>query len=535
MRLIRRRTKAALPSDVLDRISILLAECRTSSTQEQIVERAVDLLGRLVPSDSLLLLGYPAEKQTVEILHARGVWRSLSGEAVEWEPQPDRPDPVGRIRGLPLDDALRQAGNNPLRMWNAPLRARDRSLGSLWIGRGSSSSRDYSPEERRIAGLIADILGSELFQLSLIRQSENLNSQLQTMRSVERAISSSMDLSVTLNVLLDHVLRQLHADAVSVLLMDAHGREMTVAASRGFRKNIRPQSRFRLDHSLASQAGLERKTVMVEGKKPGDPALENQPLMMEEAFVAYSATPMIAHGRVRGILEVFHRSAAEPPSVRTKLLDSLALQAAIAIDCADSFQTLQRTRSELSMACDSMIEGFSRAIDLRAREAEGHSLRVSEFSIRTAEKMGISQDQMTALRRGALLHDIGKIGIPDRILWKPEALNGEEWELMRQHPKFAEQVLAPIEFLRPSLDIPKFHHEHWDGGGYPYGLSGNDIPLPARIFSVVDVWDSLQARRPFRDPWNAADTEEYLKQAAGRQFDPDVVRTFMQILRESEG
>jgi HD-GYP domain-containing protein (c-di-GMP phosphodiesterase class II) len=535
MRLIRRRKKATLPSDVLDHISILLAECRKSSTQGQIVDLAVDLLIRSVPSDSILLLGYPPDTNSVEILHARGMWASLSGETIELDRQPDGQDSISRIRGLPLDDALGQAGTMPLRLWNTPLRARDRSLGSLWLGRSFSASQDFSREERQIAGVIADIVGCELLQFRQACQTENLHAQLQAIRSVERAITSSMDLNVTLNVFLDHVTRQLRADAASVLLMDVHGREMTVAASRGFRKNNRPQSRFRLDHSLASQAGVERKTVLLVGKKPGDPALENQPLMKEEGFAAYSATPLIAHGRVRGILEVFHRSAAEPASVRADLLESLALQAAIAINCAETFQNLQKTRSELSMACDSMIEGFSRAVDLRAREAEGHSLRVSELSLRTAEKMGVSPDQLPALRRGALLHDIGKIGIPDRILWKPEALSDEEWQLMRQHPKFAEQVLAPIEFLHSAMDIPKFHHERWDGGGYPHGLSGTDIPLPARIFSVIDVWDSLQARRPFRAPWNAADTADFLRQSSGGQFDPDVVRTFMQILRESEG
>jgi HD-GYP domain-containing protein (c-di-GMP phosphodiesterase class II) len=534
MRLIRRRTKAAPPSDVLDRIAILLAECRTSSTQEQIVEHAVDLLVRLVPSDSILLLGYPPDTHSVKILHARGIWASLSAEKIECVRLPDGLDPVSQIRGLPLDKGLEQAGTIPLQLWNSPLRARDQCLGSLWLGRQSSTVLDFSAEDRRIAGLIADIVGCELYQFHLDCRSERLHTQLQTMRSVERAITSSMDLSVTLNLFLDIVVRQVRADAASVLRTDTHGREMTLAAFRGFRNSNRPQSRFRLDHSLASQAGLQRKTVFLEGKNPGDPALENQPLMKEEEFIAYSATPLIAHGRVRGILEVFHRTAPDPALVRADLLESLALQAAIAIECADSFHKLQKTRSDLAMACDSMIEGFSRAVDLHAREAEGHSLRVSELSIRTAEKMGVTPDQMPALRRGALLHDIGKIGIPDRILWKPEALSDEEWQLMRQHPKFAEQVLAPIEFLRSAMDIPKFHHEWWDGGGYPYGLSGDDIPLPARIFSVIDVWDSLQAQRPFREPWNAAATADYLRQASGRQFDPEVVRIIMQILRESE-
>jgi HD-GYP domain-containing protein (c-di-GMP phosphodiesterase class II) len=535
MRLIRRRTKTAHPSDVLARISILLAQCRASSTREQIVDSAMDLLVRLVPSDSILLLGYPPESRTVEILNARGMWSSLSGESIERDSISDTLTPVNRIHGAPLDVELARVDAGPIRLWNTLLRARDQTLGALWMGRRLSGIQNFSPEECRIAGLIADIVGGGLLQFRQTRRVEDLRSQLQAARSVDRAIASSMDLTVTLNVFLDHATRQLGADAASILLMDTNSHEMTLAASRGFQKNNRPPSRFRLDHNLASQAGLERKTVSIIGEKTGDPALDNQPLMKEESFLAYSATPMIAHGRVHGILEFFHRTAFDPSAVQTELLDSIALQAAIAVECAESFQNLQRTRSELSMACDSMIEGFSRAVDLRAREAEGHSLRVSELSIRTAEKMGLSQDLMSALRRGALLHDIGKIGIPDRILWKPAALDEEEWGLMRQHPKFAEQVLAPIEFLRPAMDIPKFHHERWDGGGYPYGLSGNDIPLPARIFSVIDVWDSMQSRRPFREPWNASDTADYLTQSSGRQFDPDVVRTFMQILHESEG
>jgi HD-GYP domain-containing protein (c-di-GMP phosphodiesterase class II) len=154
--------------------------------------------------------------------------------------------------------------------------------------------------------------------------------------------------------------------------------------------------------------------------------------------------------------------------------------------------------------------------------------------VRTAERMGIAPDQILPLRRGALLHDIGKLGIPEEILSKPDALTESEWQVVRQHPKFAEHLLEPIEFLRPALDIPKFHHERWDGSGYPYGLAGSNIPLAARIFSVVDVWDSMQARRPFRQALSEADTIEHLKQSSGRQFDPEVVRSFLQILQESE-
>ncbi len=534
MRLIRRRTKAAHPSDVLDRISILLAQCRTATTQEQIVSHAIDLLQELVPADSILLLGYPPEKTNVMILHSLGVWSSLRSESIELDRRSEDAGPVCRIHGTLLHEVLRQIGGSAGHFWDTTVRAYDRIVGSLWIGRSLDGLQDFSSEERRIAGMIADIVGCGLLQVGLNDRAERQYSQLLAMRTMERAITSSMDLNVTLNVFLDQVMAQLHADAISILLLDPQNRDFTLAAARGFRKNNRPQSRIRTDHSLASQASLERKMVALEISRPEDPSRVVPPLMREEEFTAYYAAPMIAHGQVRGVLEVFRRSIAEPDPDWPDLMESLALQGAIAIDNTESFQNMQRIHSELAMACDSTIEGWSRAVDLRAQEAEGHGLRVSELSVRTAEKMGIPPDQILSLRRGALLHDIGKLGIPDRILWKPEALTEEEWQVMRQHPKYAEHLLEPIEFLRSALDIPKFHHERWDGGGYPYGLAGSNIPLAARIFSVVDVWDSMQARRPFREARSEPEAVEYLRQSSGQQFDPEVVNSFLQILQESE-
>jgi len=534
MRLIHRRTKSAHPSDVLDRTAILLAEFRTASTQQQIVAHTMDLLLELVPADAALLLGYPAEKKKVEILHAHGIWSSFSGDFIERDGIPEGADPVLRTERTPLRETLERAAGTSMCLWNTPLRSRDRILGSLWLGRTFDKMKDFSVEERRVASLIADIAAGGLLQSGLDDRVEKQQSQILAMRSVDRAITSSLDLNVILNVFLDQVTTQLNADATSVLLMDPQNLDFTMVADRGFHTHNRPQSRLRMDHSLASQASLERKMVSLEGAKPEDLSLGNQPLMREEQFTAYYATPLIAHGQVKGVLEVFLRSAGTPDSDWADLLETLALQGAIAIDNSESFLQLQRTRSELALVCDSTIEGWSRAVDLRAREAEGHSQRVFELSVRTAEKMGILPDQILSVRRGALLHDIGKLGIPDRILWKAGALSDEEWQLMRQHPKLAEQLLAPIEFLRLAMDIPKFHHERWDGGGYPYGLSGKDIPLSARIFSVVDVWDSMQARRPFREPWSAPETVDYLIRSSGRQFDPDVVDSFMQILQDSD-
>jgi HD-GYP domain-containing protein (c-di-GMP phosphodiesterase class II) len=533
MRLIRRRLKPAHPSEVLERFSILLSELRTTHPPEKIVDSSLGLLRSLVSADAVLLLGYSQDGKETTILHAGGIWQSLPADSIVLDRTPEEDEPAVLLHGAPLQEALKRRTPS-LRVWSTPLRSRGRILGSLWIGRTFEAASDFSEKERHAAAMVADVAAAGLLQCELDDRLSQRQSQIFAMRSVERAITSSMDLNVTLNVYLDHVTDLLDVDAASVLLLDSKSRELSYAAGRGFRNTNRPPSRIRADHSLASQASVERKLVSLEGSRPEDPRLGNQPLMREEGFSAYFAVPLIAHGTVLGVLEVFRRSPGHADSEWTDVLDALALQGAIAVDSTQSFQNLQRIHSELARTCDSTIEGWSRAVDLRAREAEGHSQRVSELSVRTAEKMGVPPDQIVPLRRGALLHDIGKIGIPDRILWKPDPLSEEEWQLMRQHPKMAEQLLAPIEFLRSAMDIPMFHHERWDGGGYPYRLAGNDIPLAARIFSVIDVWDSMQARRPFRGPMSASESVQYLHQASGRQFDPAVVSSFLQILNEPE-
>jgi HD-GYP domain-containing protein (c-di-GMP phosphodiesterase class II) len=529
MRLIRRRTTVVNPSDVLNRVSILLTELRTTASNEQITSNITDVILEFIPADAALLVHRDPESQKDEILQARGGWSFLFGGS-----RTAPTGPLDHVDGTILSEALSGKETRSVFLCESPLQSRGRNMGIIWLGRLARNTQDFSAEERRMLQFIADIAAGAMLQFGMAERLERQQSQIQSMRSVERAITSSLDLSVILNVFLDQAMAQLNADAASVMQLDAQSHAFTMAASRGYLKNDYTATRFRADHNLALQASLERKTVFLSGSTPEDPALGNQPLMRSEEFLTYLAAPLIAHGQVKGVLEVFRRKIRDQDSEWQDLLESLAVQGAIAIDNAESFLNLQRTHSELKLACDSTIEGWSRAVDLRAQEAEGHSLRVSDLVVRLAEKMGIPVEQMLSIRRGSLLHDIGKIGVPDQILWKPESLTEDEWTLMRQHPKYAEQLLSPIEFLRSAIDIPKYHHERWDGRGYPYGLAGTDIPLAARLFSIVDVWDSLQARRPFRSPWTHADTMEYLKKGSGSQFDPEAVDAFLNILHEPE-
>jgi HD-GYP domain-containing protein (c-di-GMP phosphodiesterase class II) len=192
-----------------------------------------------------------------------------------------------------------------------------------------------------------------------------------------------------------------------------------------------------------------------------------------------------------------------------------------------TIQNLRRANIEINLAYEATIEGFARALELREREPFGHTRQVAEITTLFARAAGIPEESIPHLQRGAFLHDIGKLGVPESILHKAGALTDNEWAVIRTHPQIGYDLLLPIVYLHASLDIPYSHHEKWDGTGYPQGLAGEKIPLMARIFSIVDVWDALISDRPFRKAWTDEQASHYLKQQAGTRFDPDLVDIFL--------
>ncbi len=203
------------------------------------------------------------------------------------------------------------------------------------------------------------------------------------------------------------------------------------------------------------------------------------------------------------------------------------------MDNAELFKNLQRSNEELSLAYDDTITGWARALDLREKETADHSYRVSEITLLLARTMGVDESQLQHIRRGALLHDIGKVGIPDAILLKNAQLTDDEWLMMKKHPVYSYELLRSISYLLPAVDIPHYHHEKWDGTGYPQGLSREEIPLAARIFAVVDVWDALRSVRPYRSAWENEAVLDYLRSHSGTHFDPAVVAAFLSILEQN--
>ena len=197
----------------------------------------------------------------------------------------------------------------------------------------------------------------------------------------------------------------------------------------------------------------------------------------------------------------------------------------------------KRVRSrtqELAEAYDVTLEGWAKALELRDKETEGHSRRVTETTVTVARTMGIEEEELDQIRRGAILHDIGKMGVPDHILRKEGALTEDERQIIMKHPATAYELLRQIPFLEKALDIPYSHHERWDGSGYPRGLKERAIPLPARIFAIVDVWDALSSDRPYRKAWKRAEVIQYLINESGKHFDPHVVNIFLALVEKGE-
>ncbi|HLJ59079.1 MAG TPA: HD domain-containing phosphohydrolase [bacterium] len=379
------------------------------------------------------------------------------------------------------------------------------------------------------------ILGT-LMDITQRRQdADRMQSQLRrlgALRSIDMAITASLDIHVTLNVILDEVLSQLTVDAADVLLLDAHTQRLRYAAGRGFRTGVLQHTSLALGEGHAGQVALDRRPCIIENLNLTPGAFLHAPLLASEEFVAYYAVPLLAKGHVNGVLELWHRTPLFPDQAWCEFLEALAGQTAIAVDSAALFNDLERTNVDLKRAYDRTIEGWSRALDLRDEQTEGHAQRVADLTERLARRMGVPDTELVHIRRGALLHDIGKMGVPDAILMKSGPLTDDEWTIMRKHPVYARDMLAPIDYLRPALDIPYSHHEKWDGTGYPLGLNGVQIPLSARIFAVVDVWDALRSSRPYRVAVSTAEVVAHIREQSGKHFDPAVVEVFLSLLAE---
>ena len=428
-------------------------------------------------------------------------------------------------RDFTLADAYQAAAKNGFWSGESTLTSRSGLRSPLSVVVLFHPGRDG--ENAYYSAIARDISASKAAELKIKMQFERLAS----LRSIDIAITDSMDLRVALSVLLDQVTGRLGVDAADVLVLNSELNLLESVASRGFYSPEAGITSIQLGEGLAGRAALERKMTRTHGLLT-DEQFTRRAAFAGEKFDAYFALPLIAHGQVRGVIEVYNRSPLDPDQEWLDFLEALAGQAAISIDVVRLFDGLQHSNTELTLAYDSTIEGWSRAMDLRDKETEGHTQRVTNLSIRLGRRLGLADAELVHLRRGALLHDIGKMGVPDNILLKPGKLTDDEWILMRKHPEYAYEMLSSIRYLGTAIDIPYCHHEKWDGSGYPQGLIGEHIPLSARLFAVIDVWDALRSDRPYRPGLSKAETLRMISDGAGTHFDPKIAGEFLEFIEQ---
>ena len=407
---------------------------------------------------------------------------------------------------------------------SVPLIAQEQVIGVLWIARKD----EITGSDVRMLNAIADLAANAIQRVTLFEQTERQLHRLMALHQIDITISASFDLNITLNIFLNNVIAQLGVDAANILLLAQYSQTLEYSAGIGFWTRNIEQSHIRLGDGQAGIAAIQRRVVSLPDLQGARENFSRSSLLADEKFVSHYVAPLVAKGQVKGVLEIFTRKRLDATQEWLDFFETLSTQAAIAIDSASLFNNLQRSNTELRLAYDATIEGWSRALDLRDKETEGHTQRVTEMALRLAGETGMSDMEKLELRRGALLHDIGKMGVPDSILLKPGELTEAEWEVMRRHPGLAYEMLAPITYLKQALDVPYCHHEKWDGSGYPRGLKGEQIPLSARIFAVVDVYDALTSDRPYRAAWSPEDACRFIREQSGKHFDPQVVKIFIE-------
>ncbi|HPH96451.1 MAG TPA: GAF domain-containing protein [Anaerolineaceae bacterium] len=419
------------------------------------------------------------------------------------------------IKGL-LED--RQA------LYGLALVAQGFPVGAIWIGRAEA----FSETEIQLLDAQVEIIANALHRVTLSEQTQARLRRLAALRNIDMAISESMDLSVTLDILTDQIISQLKFDAVSLMVYNPHTQLLEASSESGFSMaRRRSKARLRMGESHAGKVALERKVEIITNLDELDDALTRGLREIGQTFKTFIGLPLVAKGQVKGVLELFQREKLSVDAEWLDFLQSLASKIAIVMDTAETFESLQKNSTDMHIATNGIIESWSQMVETRDGHPREQMDKMLDATLGLAQIIGMASSEMEHLRQGVLLHDIGLMSVPDSILLKPGPLIEEEWDVIRQHPVHAYQLLSPILRLRRALDIPYCHHEHWDGLGYPRGLKGMHIPLAARLFAVVDTWFALTSPRPFRSAWPVSAVRQYIAEQAGQQFDPVLARNFL--------
>jgi len=523
----------------LQSIVTVVDALRAVQARAEMMPVILEELFRMMPLDGAALILRDAVSGELVCERGAGVWVSWTGVRV-----PANAGISGQVILAGRPYVNNQVDNSPVltraemvgdarAVVCVPLTTQGRTVGVLWVGRSPSTnarlSVEFSDSELRLLLTVANIAANSIHRATLYEQAERQLQRLSALHAIDELISTSTDVHLALDEVLNQAMGQLKVDAAAILRYKAHSQTLDFAEGRGFRGSLVTRVSLPLASSLPGRAARENRTLSAS-VEPDCRDYLRSPYLMDERFVDYYCVPLTAKGQIKGVLEIYHRSPLNPDPEWLDFLDTLGGQAAIAIDNAELLSDLQRSNRELALAYDTTLEGWSHALDLRDNETEGHTRRVAELTLRLARSMNIPEGDLIHIWRGALLHDIGKMAIPDEVLRKPGPLTADDQLIMRKHPEYAFELLSPIPYLRPAIDIPYLHHERWDGKGYPHGLKGEQIPLAVRIFAIVDVWDALSSDRPYRKAWSRERALDYIREQSGKHFDPAVAEAFFKVV-----
>ena len=405
-----------------------------------------------------------------------------------------------------------------------PLVAREKVIGMI----GFAKKGELISSDVHLLQAVAEISSQAFYAADLLQDNATQIQRLSTFRKIDDSILTHFSTQDLIEILLKEFTNNLDTDAASVTVYDNETQRLEFYSESGLENN---DERY-LEEACA-YAKDHDSILVIQNTKSGIDSQRAFPVhhpIHDHALIGYAMAPLRNMGQLMGIVEVFSRKEINWDREKIQFFEALVKQTAIAIDKVNMVVNLKKSNIELIKSYEETLEGWSRAMDVRDHETENHTQRVTSLTIKMGERLGLSDEQLIQMRRGALLHDIGKLGVPDNILLKKGKLTDEEWEIMRQHPATAAELIKPIAFLAPAITIPYFHHEKWDGSGYPQGLSAGEIPIEARIFSIVDVWDALSSDRPYRKALSHFEVANYIFSQSGSHFDPQLVSTFLDLL-----
>ncbi len=406
-----------------------------------------------------------------------------------------------------------------------PLVAHDNPLGAAFVT--FDEERPCSQCDLNRARMIAGHIALAIAHTTTVEANSKRIEALLALHETSVDLAGHRDIKGLLRAIVIRAGKLVGTEMGGLYLTVPNGLQMVVARGmlEPFVDRVLPQG-----EGASGRAVISRKAILINDYATWE---GSSPMYTDLRVGSVIAAPLLWKDKVLGAFHVEHPSANVFGPDDIEIVSLFAEQAAVAIANARLIYNTETARKELELGYTATLEGWVRALDLRDQETEGHTQRVTDLTVELARRLNVTEDQLEPIRRGALLHDIGKIGIPDAILRKPGPLTEDEWKVMRRHPQMAWDMLSPIEYLRTALAIPYGHHERWNGSGYPLGTKERQIPLAARIFAVVDVYDALRSDRPYRSGWPEGRVIAYINDHSGTSFDPEIVEAFLAMVSEN--